>query len=202
MSAPGGSGPTRVAAVVCCALVAALLVVWSPAGEAAPVGPSACRSTITTPLRPVSARFGAVRSGASFRVVPVGRTRDGAVGTPPVTRAGKQLVGWDRQTRPGARVGTVILDAHTWPDGSALGNALLRSLRSGALIAVRLADGRTACYQVRARRSYPASRVPRTRAFRSWGPEQLVMVVCSGKRLGPGRWTRRTVWYAVPVVAR
>ena len=28
----------------------------------------------------------------------------------------------------------------------------------------------------------------------------LAFVTCSGKRLGPGRWTKRTVWYAAPMV--
>ena len=30
------------------------------------------------------------------------------------------------------------------------------------------------------------------------GPPQLAIVVCSGRRLGPGVWTKRTVWFASP----
>lgn len=93
--------------------------------------------------------------------------------------------------------------AHTWPDGSALGNALLRSLRRGGQITFAGRGGdEVACYRVTQRRSYRAERLPRRKAFRDWGPEQLVIVVCSGKRLGPGRWTHRTVWYATPVPRR
>lgn len=185
---------TRLAVVV--ALVGVALA--TPAG--APAHAEAAPATCTTPehgFRPSTARLSPL--DASYDVVPVRRTRGGAIGTPPLTERGKRLVGWDRFTKPGNGEGTVILDAHTWPDGSALGNVLLRTLRPGHVIALGSGSGRSACYEVTKRRSYPASRVPRRKAFRSWGPEQLVVVVCSGKRRGPGDWSRRTVWYAVPV---
>lgn len=166
----------------------------TPTARAAATG---CATTASSGFRPVGARFDVL--GRELRVVPVRRTANGAIGTPPVTKAGKKMVGWDRYVRPGSGVGSVILDAHTWPDGSALGNTLLRSLRAGHTFALRAANGRTVCYRVQARRSYPAARVPRAKAFRDWGPEQAVIVVCSGRRLGPGKWTRRTIWYAVPL---
>jgi hypothetical protein len=178
------------------ATVAALLPGPAPAG-AEPTARAACATTATSGFRPVGARVDVL--GREFRVVRVRRTASGAIGTPPVTAAGKTMVGWDRGIRPGEGVGSVILDAHTWPDGSALGNALLSRLRAGHTFSLRAADGRTVCYRVRARRSYPAARVPRSKAFRTWGPEQAVIVVCSGRRLGPGRWARRTVWYAEPL---
>ncbi|MFD1250136.1 class F sortase [Nocardioides ginsengisoli] len=179
------------------ATVATLLPGPAVAG-AEPAARTACATTARSGFRPVGARVDVL--GRDVRVVPVRRTANGAIGTPPVTKAGKSLVGWDRATRPGAGVGSVILDAHTWPDGSALGNALLGRLRPGHTFSLRAADGRTVCYRVSARRSYPAARLPRAKAFRDWGPEQAVIVVCSGRRLGAGRWTRRTVWYAEPLV--
>ncbi|GAA4816887.1 hypothetical protein GCM10025786_23810 [Nocardioides caeni] len=135
------------------------------------------------------------------RVLPVrrvARTASGAIGAPPLTRAGKWMVGMDPEVRPGSGRGSVILVAHTYPDGSALGNRLLRQTRAGHSIVLRNAAGTKACYRISERRSYRADRVPRDRAFRSWGPEQVVIVVCSGRRLGPGRWSHRTLWYAVP----
>ncbi|XBB66389.1 class F sortase [Nocardioides sp. WV_118_6] len=190
--------------VLALATVAALLPGPSsaaPAPAPAAADPAArattCATTASSGIRPVGARFDVL--GREFRVVRVRRTASGAIGTPPVTKAGKKMVGWDRQVRPGAGVGSVILDAHTWPDGSALGNSLLSTLRAGHTFSLRAADGRTVCYRVHARRSYPAARVPRAKAFRDWGSEQAVIVVCSGRRLGPGKWTRRTVWYAVPL---
>lgn len=154
----------------------------------------------TSAFRPTGARISTI--DRSLRTVTVRRTRSGAVGAPATSNAGKWQLGWDPETRPGSGKGSVITVAHTWPDGSALGNALLRSTRKGAVIVVSGKGGATACYRVQKRASYRAARVPRQKAFRYWGPEQLVIVVCSGKRLGPGRWTHRTIWYAVPVTSR
>ena len=70
-------------------------------------------------------------------------------GAPPLTSAGKWQVAWDRKwpIRPGARHGNVLLNAHVWPDGSALGNAMLAELRVGDRIVVRGVT-RTLCYRV------------------------------------------------------
>ncbi|MBM7516972.1 class F sortase [Nocardioides nitrophenolicus] len=155
-------------------------------------------ATPAGPLSPASISIPAI--DRSVGVVRVRRTPSGAVGTPPVTKRGKWLMGLDPQVRPGEGEGTVIMAAHTWPDDSALGNALLRSLAVGdRLVLANGAGSATACYQVTKRKKYGATKVPRKKAFRWWGPEQLVIVVCSGKRLGPGRWTHRTIWYATPV---
>jgi len=113
-----------------------------------------------------------------------------------VTRTGKNRMGWDPHNRPGGGVGTVILTAHTWPDGSALGNRILRRLKGRGTLVLQGKGGREVCYRIVKRRAYRADRVPARKAFRPWGPEQAVIVVCSGRRLGPGRWTHRTVWYA------
>jgi hypothetical protein len=32
------------------------------------------------------------------------------------------------------------------------------------------------------------------------GPPQLAILVCSGRRLAPGVWEKRTVWFAAPSV--
>lgn len=138
--------------------------------------------------------------GRSVRVIQVKRTRSGRVGSGPTNTAGKWLMAMDPYRRPGGQRGTVILSGHAWPDGSALGNALSRSLRRGDRIVLIGKNGRRACYQVRERASYPKKKTPRRKALRPSGPEQLVIITCSGKRLGPGRWTRRTVWYAHPLV--
>lgn len=198
------SRSARTAVTVC--LAAALLVPGSLSNEAvaADAAKSAARTTDcsrpASAFKPTGARVATV--DRNLRVVPVRRTKGGAIGAPATTAAGKWLLGWDPETRPGSGKGSVITVAHTWPDGSALGNSLLRSTRKGAVIVVSGKGGATACYRVKQRASYRAAKVPRTKAFRYWGPEQLVIVVCSGKRLGPGRWTHRTIWYAAPVTSR
>jgi hypothetical protein len=108
----------------------------------------------------------------------------------------------DPYTLPASRRGTVILSGHTWPDGSALGNAMLRNLDVGDRVRLAGTDGKRACYRIGQRISYPVGDVPYRKAFRSDGRERLVIVTCSGTRLGPGNWTHRTLWYAAPVVPR
>lgn len=136
--------------------------------------------------------------GRTVRVVQVPRTRGNAVGGGPVTERGKWLMAMDPHTRPGSRRGTVILSGHAWPDGTALGNAMVRDLRVGHRVRMLGKKGQRACYRIVERTSYPAGRVPRRKAFRPRGPAQLVIVTCSGRRTSPGHWTRRTIWYAVP----
>ncbi len=199
--------PVMVMSVFCTvmALTATLFVVSvgsanaQGSASADPTSEPRCLTTATGPIRPAKAVIPALNR--TVDVVGVGRKRNGAIGSPPVTSRGKRLMGWDRYNRPGTGRGSVILDAHTWPDGSALGNAMLRSLKTGSTFTIRDAAGRAVCYQIVERRSYRRSKLPRRKMFRTWGQEQAVIVVCSGKRLGPGNWLRRTVWYAVPVKA-
>ena len=119
-------------------------------------------------------------------------------GVPPLTAAGKHVFAWDRAQgiRPGDPAGNVLLNAHTWPDGSALGNRLLAGLHTGDRIVVR-GDAARLCYRVTERVEVSAkSGLPRY--YDTEGPPQLAIVVCSGRRLGPGVWENRTVWFASP----
>jgi len=189
--------PTRtLAAPVALLMFVSGLLLLSPAGPAVAKAPTC--SVQHAKVTPHKARFSALGT-KTYKVVPVKRTRDGSIGTPPVTTAGKKLVGWDPHRRPGTGSGSVILDAHTWPDGSALGNAMLKKLKKGAVITMTDGHGKGVCYRIDQRTSYPRAKVPRARMFRTWGHEQLVIVVCSGKRLGPGNWLRRTVWFGTPI---
>jgi len=96
----------------------------------------------------------------------------------------------------GAAHGRLLLNTHTWPDGSALGNRLLARLRPGARLVVS-GHGRTQCYRVFSRQQVLASN-----GYPGWdrrrGTPQAVIIVCSGRRLGPGDWTDRTLWFARP----
>jgi hypothetical protein len=137
------------------------------------------------------------------RVLALGRDRNGTPRTPPLTDRGKWQFAWDKESgiRPGGRRGVVRLNAHTYPwdgsYGSALGNRLLRRLRVGARLVVSGRDRERLCYRVvrrvrvRADRSLPGY-------YSSTGRPRLAILVCSGKRRGPGDWSHRTIWYAVP----
>lgn len=131
-------------------------------------------------------------------VVAPPRGPDGLPGTPPLSDRGKSLFAWDREqgVRPGDSAGNVLLNAHTWPDGSALGNKLLAGLERGDRIVVVGANTRL-CYRVTERVEVLAER-GLSRYYDSGGPPQLAIAVCSGRRLGPGVWEKRTVWFASP----
>lgn len=134
-------------------------------------------------------------------VVTPPRDENDVPGVPPLTAEGKTVFAWDREqgVRPGDPAGNVLLNAHTWPDGSALGNRLLAGLRRGDRIVVRGAQARL-CYRVTERVEVLAERgLPRY--YATDGRPQLAIVVCSGRRLGPGEWEKRTVWFASPSAA-
>lgn len=181
-------------------LAAMSLCLTVDAGSAAP--PVATKESVPCErpghgFKPTKARIPAV--GKTVGVVVVQRTADNQVGAGPTTEAGKWLMAMDPQTRPGSGRGTVLLSAHTWPDGSALGNAMLAKLGSGDRITLVGKYGEQACYGIHKRVSYPKDDVP-PEAFSANGFERLVIVTCSGKRYGPGNWSHRTIWYAKVVV--
>jgi hypothetical protein len=130
------------------------------------------------------------------RVTGYPRDAAGVPGVPPVTA--KDVFAWDLGgVEPGSKQGHVLLNAHTWPNGSAMGNRLLAGLQVGGRIVLRGAGGKVACYrvtqrtEVRAEEGYPGWSA-------SDGPSAVVIVVCSGVRRGPRDWSHRTLWFAEP----
>jgi hypothetical protein len=121
-------------------------------------------------------------------------------GAPPLTNAGKEEFAYDLKQgiEPGDPHGHVLLNAHVWPDGSAVGNRMLANLHKGDRVTV-FGKYLSLCYRVVKRVTVLAS-VGLPGYYSKTGPPRLAFVTCSGKRLGPGRWTKRTVWYAAPMV--
>jgi hypothetical protein len=163
--------------------------------------------TPSTPPRPgcastarsfTPARVDVPGVGRGIDVVTPPRDAAGVPGVPPLTSSGKSVFAYDREqgVRPGDRRGNVLLNAHTWPDGSALGNRLLTQLRRGDRLVLR-GQGRSLCYRVTERvEVLAADGLPRF--YDTRGRPQVAIVVCSGRRLGPGVWERRTIWFASP----
>ncbi|MFC5731587.1 MULTISPECIES: class F sortase [Nocardioides] len=195
----------------------ATLVIGVVLGAALAAAPTAARaSTDSTASRPAAARAACPAVTRPFkptaltipnvvqrtRVLALGRDRRGVPRTPPLTERGKWQFAWDKATRAGSRYGVVRLNAHTYPGsaGAALGNRLLSRLQVGARIVATGPDGARLCYRVTKRRSV---RAERTSAFATYyhdsGPPRLAILVCSGKRRGPGNWSHRTIWWATPV---
>lgn len=176
----------------------------------APATPTSAPATTTAPAKQVP-RAECDKRAAPFtpqRITVPGVTRGATVispprdsgnvpGTPPLTTAGKSMFAWDDAIAPGTDAGNVLLNAHTWPDGSALGNQLLAGLQTGDRIVVA-GSRQLLCYRVTERVEVPAD-IQMYRYYATKGPPQLAILVCSGTRLGPGVWTKRTVWFASPV---
>lgn len=164
----------------------------TPTATAAP----RARCPIST-SRPFVPRYISVK-GVTRRatVIAPPRTADRVPGAPPLTAAGKEMFAWDRaqRIRAGERRGHMLLNAHVWPDGSAVGNRLLAGLQVGERIVVH-GRHKKLCYRVIERiQVYPWQGIKRY--YNAYGRHRLALVVCSGRRLGPGRWEKRTIWYA------
>jgi len=150
------------------------------------------------PFTPVLARI----DGVPGEVGVVGLPRDGAgtPGVPPLTAAGKHQLAWDAPgIPPGSPAGNTLVNAHTFPDGTALGNRLLATLVVGDRIALLGADGEQLCYRVTERLEAPLETAPAGRYYATDGPPQLALIVCSGTRHGPADWSHRTIWFATPI---
>jgi len=160
---------------------------------AVPRSPSTCGSPATAPFTPTSITIPHVVKNADVLALP--RDGNNVPGVPPTSA--KSTFAWDRPgIKPGSDRGNVLLNAHTWPDGSAVGNVMLDKLHQGDRIVLRGARSEL-CYtvskrvEVLASKGYPAY-------YARDGVPQIALIVCSGQRLGPGQWTHRTIWFADP----
>lgn len=54
------------------------------------------------------------------------------------------------------------------------------------------------CYRV-VKTVRVGARAPLYAYYSSTGPSRLAILVCSGRRRGPGNWSHRTIWYATPI---
>ena len=176
------------------AVLLPLLLIIGGAGPATSA-PAVCATPARHPFAPTRATV--ARVNRNIPVLAMGRLRGGLPEPPPLTSYGKQTFAWDKYgPRPGDLRGNVRFNAHTYPDGSALGNRLLARLKVGRRIILYGANGAALCYKVNRKVVTTPNRLGAY--YSTTGSPKLVIVVCSGKRLGPGNWTRRTIWYAKP----
>lgn len=174
-----------------------------PAAQASPPRTASVAAKVTCsrhnakPFRPTSAVFGRVGTAPV-----VGYQRvNGIPGTAPLTDAGKAIAAWDKPgLKVGAKQGHVLMNAHAWPDGSALGNHLVAGLKKGAVIKIFGAKGKVQCYRVvkRVIRVETPELVQLYYGAASSKP-RLALVTCAGTRRGPGDWSHRAVWLAKPI---
>lgn len=147
---------------------------------------------------PVSISVEHVTRHATVLALP--RDSRGVPGVPPVSTTGKNQFAFDAPgIMPGEPAGNVLMNAHTWPDGTAMGNRLLQSWQEGDQLVLRGPGKQFLCYEVTERLEVPVHDAPLERVYATSGPPQLVMIVCSGTRLGPGNWSHRMLWFASPI---
>lgn len=211
--------PRRLAFVTLVVATALALVwtLWPDAGTTRPQGvapvpqsvepgtalkPAVCGNPATRPFRPRTISIRNVAHNAP--VLALGRDANNVPQAPPISDLGKTQFAWDRAhtsadhgRAPGTRRGNVLVNAHTWPDGSALGNRLLEHLHVGGRIIVRGKNSEL-CYRVTQRIVVRAADGAPTYYVKD-GPPQLALIVCSPPRLGPGNWENRTIWFASPM---
>ena len=146
----------------------------------------------------MSAQEQVAKISSRIRVVVLGRDAQEVPSTPPISNTGKAEFAWNKTPglKPGSTKGNVLLNAHTWPDGTALGNKLLAKLKVDDQIVVRGHNAHL-CYRVTKRIEVVAADGYAPYYDRRGNP-QLAIIVCSGTRLGPGNWTKRTIWFAAP----
>lgn len=156
--------------------------------------PGPCDGGATTPFTPTTVDIEDV--GKGLPVQPLARDGDDVPGVPPVNAT--HTVALDAPgPRPGSERGLVRLNAHTWPNGAALGNAMLARFDVGDVLMLRDGDAKV-CYRVTKRvevdgdSTYDAF-------YELDGPSEFAFIVCSGERRGPGDWAKRTIWFGKPV---
>jgi hypothetical protein len=176
---------------------APVVVEASPEPEPTPTPkPEPACSTATKAFLPTKVEIAGIET---ISVLALPRDGFNIPGVPALTASGKNSMAFDLGSgiRPGDRAGNALLNAHTYPDGSALGNKLLAKLDKGDEIVVKGVGGQL-CYEVNDRVEVSAYDRGK-RYYAKTGKPQIAIIVCSGKRLGPGNWTERTIWYASPI---
>jgi hypothetical protein len=174
------------------------------AGATLKAKPKPCERGASAPFTPTRVTVPGVTRDATVLALP--RDADNVPSAPPISDVGKTEFAWSLppDPRPGSAKGNSLFNAHTWPDGTALGNKLLAGLQVGDRIMVhgRSRDGHAQllCYRVTKREVILASDGS-FEYYEREGPPQLALIVCSPPRLGPGNWLHRTIWFASPIAS-
>lgn len=156
--------------------------------------PGPCERGAKTPFTPTTIDIEHVRK--DLPVVALARDGSDVPGVPPVSAT--HTVAWDAPgPKPGSDSGLVRLNAHTWPNNGALGNEMLANFHVGDVLMLR--SGETdLCYKVTERVEVGAYSGYKPFFENLNVPSKFAFIVCSGKRLGPGEWSTRTIWFGEP----
>ena len=173
----------------------------TPTASASPTPDEPDCTTATRPFVPTQVRIGPASYGVQALDQLKTTTPDGTtvLTSPNPTDYNPHVFAWDKQSaEAGSPVGNVLLTAHTYSDGSALGNRLYRELRPGDRLNLVGPNG-FVCYKVSERTEVAIKEYPFDHVYDFDGSPRVVITVCSGLRLGPGDWTKRTIWFLEPM---
>ena len=155
--------------------------------------PGPCDGGATKPFTPTSVDIQDVAD--DLPIQPLARDGKDVPGVPAVNAT--HTVAFDAPgPKPGA-AGLVRLNAHTWPNGAALGNAMLARFDVGDILTLRNGDAKV-CYRVTERVEVDGYSTYEP-FYALDGPAKFAFIVCSGERLGPGNWNKRTIWFGTPI---
>jgi len=153
------------------------------------------------PCRPV--RFAMTALGIDTSVVALSLTSGGDLGTP--SDGDKKSAGWFPSVLAGAARGTVLMDGHTYHDGSALFTlGFARQVRTGMVMRLSCADGHAFSYRLSeitldvSPASYPGFVTSRA-LYSADGPAQLVIITCTDYIPAQRVWAHRAILIATPV---
>ncbi|MEL4357296.1 MULTISPECIES: class F sortase [unclassified Luteococcus] len=161
--------------------------------------PAGC-STQMSPMVPTKVTMGQVTSDSP--VLSLGLADDGSIATPPFSQPFS--VGWfNGGPKPGSGKGKVVLTAHTFHKGGALGNALQSGLKQGDIIRLTDASGKTLCYRYTSStklmvKDYDPNS---TAVYDTGGKPMLAIVICWDWDAARKFWDSRVVYYAEPLAA-
>ena len=141
--------------------------------------------------------------GIDASVVVLSVTSEGDLGTP--SDAQRTEAGWFPSVLAGAARGTVLMDGHTYHDGSAIfPTTFKQTVRPGMVMRLSCADGHSFGYRVAevvfdlSPAGYPRFVTSRN-LYAADGPPQLVMVTCTDYLPAQRVWANRAVVIATPI---
>ncbi len=153
------------------------------------------------PCRPV--RLAMAELGVDASVVTLSLTPEGDLGTP--SDQDKTSAGWFPSVLAGAARGTVLMDGHTYHDGSAIFRPTFKQqVRAGMVMRLSCSDGHAFSYRIAevaldvSPDAFP-SFVAKRALYASDGPPQLVMITCTDYNASRRVWDNRAILIATPI---
>jgi hypothetical protein len=140
--------------------------------------------------------------GVDASIVTLSLTAEGDLGTP--SDQDKTSAGWFPSVLAGAARGTVLMDGHTYHDGSAIFKPTFKQqVRAGMVMRLSCSDGHAFSYRLSevaldvSPDAFPAF-VAKKALYASDGPPQLVVITCTDYNAIRRVWDNRAILIASP----